>query len=56
MSTIDQAALAYQDGALRVNGVAIDAAAIDDEVRHQSDAPDPHAAARRALVIRELLR
>lgn len=56
MSTIDQTALAYQDGALRVNGVAIDAAAIDDEVGHQSDAPDPHAAARRALVIRELLR
>jgi peptidyl-prolyl cis-trans isomerase C len=50
MSTIDQ------NDTLSVNGVAIERAAIDDEVSHQSDAPDPHAAARHALVIRELLR
>ncbi|CAD6525780.1 Chaperone SurA [Paraburkholderia sabiae] len=49
MSTIEQSAL-------RVNGIDIDAASIDAELEHQTDAPDPLEAARRALVIRELLR
>lgn len=40
----------------RVNGIAIEAAAIEAELAHQTDAPDPHAAATHALVIRELLR
>lgn len=39
-----------------VNGIAIDAAAIDAELAHQADAADPRAAATHALVIRELLR
>jgi peptidyl-prolyl cis-trans isomerase C len=57
MSAIEQtAALADHAGPLRVNGVAIDAASIDDEVKHQSDVSDPQTAARHALVIRELLR
>jgi len=56
MSTIDQTVPSEHDGALRVNGVAIEAASIDDELTHQPEAPDPRAAARRALVIRELLR
>ncbi|HEX7935581.1 MAG TPA: peptidylprolyl isomerase [Paraburkholderia sp.] len=56
MSTIEQNARAGEGGALRVNGVAIEAAAIHDEIAHQSDAPDPQAAAKHALVIRELLR
>jgi len=56
MSTIDQSALTDSGHALSVNGIAIEAAAIDDEIAHQADAPDPHAAARHALVIRELLR
>ncbi|MFT4069200.1 peptidylprolyl isomerase [Paraburkholderia sp.] len=56
MSTIDPPAPADTEHALSVNGVAIEAAAIDDEIAHHPDAPDPRAAARVALVIRELLR
>jgi peptidyl-prolyl cis-trans isomerase C len=52
MSTIDHT----EGTALRVNDVAIDAAVIDEEAAHQSHSPDPLAAARRALAIRELLR
>ncbi|WP_233834373.1 peptidylprolyl isomerase [Paraburkholderia sp. ZP32-5] len=55
MSTIDQSALA-SGHPLSVNGVAIETAAIDDEIAHQADAADPQMAARHALVIRELLR
>lgn len=39
-----------------VNGVAIDAAAIEDEAQYHDDAPEPTAEARRALAIKELLR
>ncbi|MBN3757080.1 peptidylprolyl isomerase [Paraburkholderia sp. Tr-20389] len=56
MSTIEQSMAPEQESALRVNGVAIDAATIDSEREHHADAPDPHEAARHALVIRELLR
>ncbi|MEC5408029.1 peptidylprolyl isomerase [Paraburkholderia sp. MPAMCS5] len=56
MSMIEQHARAGEGGALRVNGIAIEAAAIHDEIAQQSDAPDPQAAAKQALVIRELLR
>lgn len=56
MSTMDTAASADQENALSVNGVAIDAAAISTELEHQADAPEPLEAARRALVIREMLR
>jgi peptidyl-prolyl cis-trans isomerase C len=56
MSTIEQASSAEEFRVLRVNGVAIDAASIDDELEHQADAPDPREAARHALAIRELLR
>jgi peptidyl-prolyl cis-trans isomerase C len=56
MSTIDQTALPAPLGELCVNGIAIETSAIDDEIAHQSHAPDPHAAASHALVIRELLR
>lgn len=47
---------ADHESALRVNGIDIDAAAIDAELEHQTDAPDPLEAARRALAIRELMR
>ncbi|MBN3812623.1 peptidylprolyl isomerase [Paraburkholderia sp. Ac-20347] len=40
----------------RVNHVDIAAEAIDEESRHHADDPDPPLAARRALVVRELLR
>lgn len=40
----------------RVNHVEIDLAAIASESRHHADDPDPPLAARRALVVRELLR
>ncbi|RKP46503.1 peptidylprolyl isomerase [Trinickia fusca] len=39
-----------------VNGVAIDDDAMAAECAHHEDAPDPYDAARRALVVRELLR
>lgn len=39
-----------------VNGVTIDAAAIAEESAQHADASEPQSAARRALVIRELLR
>ncbi|MDR0246354.1 MAG: peptidyl-prolyl cis-trans isomerase [Burkholderia sp.] len=42
--------------ALRINGVAIDDAAIAAEAAHHGDVPDPLGAARRALAVRELLR
>ncbi|WP_431820499.1 peptidylprolyl isomerase [Burkholderia sp. F1] len=41
---------------LSVNGIAIGDAAIEAERAHHGDAPDPLDAARRALVVRELLR
>jgi peptidyl-prolyl cis-trans isomerase C len=56
MSTIAPPTSADHDRALRVNGITIDAASIDNELEHQAGAPDPHEAARHALVIRELLR
>ena len=56
MSTLKRAASAEEDRALRVNGVDIDAASIDEELEHHTDAPDPREAARDALAIRELLR
>lgn len=56
MSTIGTTASADQESALRVNGVDIDAASVGAELEHQTNAPDPHEAARHALVIRELLR
>ena len=62
MSTIDHTVRTEReqaddhDSALRVNGIAIDASAIDAERAHHSDAPDPHGAAMHALAIRELLR
>jgi peptidyl-prolyl cis-trans isomerase C len=40
----------------RVNDVEISAAAIDAESRHYANDPDPSIAARRALVVHELLR
>lgn len=40
---------------LEINGRVIDAARIDAEARHHAEAPDPEAAARRALAVRELL-
>ncbi|MFC4703926.1 peptidylprolyl isomerase [Paraburkholderia caffeinitolerans] len=40
----------------RVNHVEIDLNAIAEESRHHADDPDPQLAARRALVVRELLR
>ncbi|MEM5369392.1 peptidylprolyl isomerase [Paraburkholderia azotifigens] len=49
MSTIEHSTL-------RVNGIDIDPVAIDAELEHQTDAPDPLEAARQALLIRELLR
>ncbi|KVQ42505.1 peptidylprolyl isomerase [Burkholderia cepacia] len=42
--------------ALRINGIAIDGAAVAAEAAHHGDAPDPFDAARRALAVRELLR
>lgn len=42
-------------GELSVNGVVIDSSAIDAERELHRDAPDPERAARRALVVRELL-
>jgi peptidyl-prolyl cis-trans isomerase C len=56
MSTIEQTTPLDPFVALSVNGVAIDAACIDEEAGHHAEAPDPLAAARHALVIRELLR
>lgn len=43
-------------GELSVNGVVIDAAAIERETAEQAQSADPVHAARRALVVRELLR
>lgn len=40
----------------RVNHIEIDLPAIAEESRHHADDPDPQLAARRALVVRELLR
>ncbi|OLL32069.1 peptidylprolyl isomerase [Burkholderia sp. SRS-W-2-2016] len=56
MSTIEQSTAASAIQPLSVNGVTIDATAIDEELTHHADAPDPHTAARHALAIRELLR
>ncbi|MCA8150719.1 peptidylprolyl isomerase [Burkholderia contaminans] len=42
--------------ALRINGIAIDGAAVAAEAAHHGDSPDPFDAARRALAVRELLR
>lgn len=44
------------DAPARVNQVAIELDAIADESRHHADDPNPPLAARRALVVRELLR
>jgi peptidyl-prolyl cis-trans isomerase C len=56
MSTIEQSASAQHDSALCVNGIDIDATAIQAELEHHADAADPLEAARHALAIRELLR
>ncbi|MFC0400864.1 peptidylprolyl isomerase [Paraburkholderia rhizosphaerae] len=55
MSTLEQSEQ-RNDGALTVNGIAIDTASISEEAEHHPDAADPLAAAREALAIRELLR
>ncbi|MDR3101276.1 MAG: peptidylprolyl isomerase [Paraburkholderia sp.] len=47
---------AGHDAPARVNHVEIDLDAIAEESRHHADNPDPALAARRALVVRELLR
>ncbi|CAJ4148248.1 peptidyl-prolyl cis-trans isomerase C [Burkholderia pseudomallei] len=56
MDTIDETLEARPHARVSVNGVEIGAAEIADERAHHADADDPLDAARRALVVRELLR
>lgn len=56
MSTVQEAAAPDHEAAARVNHVVIDATSIAEESQHHADSADPLLAARRALVIRELLR
>ncbi|AOJ04712.1 peptidylprolyl isomerase [Burkholderia mayonis] len=56
MNAIDETPGAQRPARVSVNGVEIGASDIDDERAHHSDADDPLDAARRALVVRELLR
>ncbi|KIS54150.1 putative peptidyl-prolyl cis-trans isomerase [Burkholderia thailandensis Phuket 4W-1] len=56
MDTIDPTRDTRPHARVCVNGVEIGAADIADEREHHADAEDPLGAARRALVVRELLR
>ncbi|AOJ83846.1 peptidylprolyl isomerase [Burkholderia savannae] len=56
MNTIDETLDAGAHARVSVNGVEIGAAEIADERAHHADAGDPLDAARRVLVVRELLR